>query len=78
LSFIGRLLRLGSVPEVHDPVPEAVFFQELELQADIVGQGPFAPSDHDGREKQLTLVDQPGFERVGGEPGTAHKEFTVG
>ena len=29
------------------------------------------PPDHDGRDEQVVLVDQPGLDRLGGEVGTA-------
>jgi hypothetical protein len=43
--------------EVHHAIAETAFVPELELQADIVGEGRLAASHHDGREEQVTLVD---------------------
>src|SRR5215212_7709852 len=62
----------GAVVEVDHAVAETAFAQQFELHADIVGEGPFAASHHDGRDEQMVLVDQPGPERLGGEVGTAH------
>jgi hypothetical protein len=44
--------------EVDHAVAEAVLVQELQPQADVVGEGPVAPADHDWREEQVELVDQ--------------------
>src|SRR3712207_8983419 len=52
--------------------PYTTLFRSFELHAHIVGEGPFAASDRDGRDEQVALVDQPGPERLGGEVGTAH------
>jgi hypothetical protein len=40
-------------------VAESALVQQLESQADIVGQGWIASSNHDGGEEQMTLVDEP-------------------
>jgi len=53
---------------------EAALVQQFELQANVVGQGPLAASDQDGREEQMALVDQPGLDRLGSEVGTAHAD----
>jgi hypothetical protein len=55
---------------------ETAFVQEFEFDADVVGQRPLAASHNDGDDEQMTLVDQPCLERVGGEGGTAHTEIT--
>ena len=47
---------------------------ELEVHADIVGEGRVAAAHHDGREEQLALVDQPGLDCLGREVGTADGE----
>jgi hypothetical protein len=39
----------------------------LELQVDVIGQGPLATSDHHGYEEQVQLVDEAGCEGRGGE-----------
>ncbi len=62
--------------EMNDAVPESAFVQQLELQTDIVGEGPRAASHHDGREEQMTLIDQPGRDRLAGEVGTTHADVT--
>src|SRR5689334_6522412 len=68
--------RPGAVVEVNHTVAETSFVQQLELQANIAGEGRCAASHHDGREEQVALVDQAGLDRVGGEIGTAHGEVT--
>ena len=65
-----------SVVEVNHAVAETAFVQQLELQADVVGEGPVAASHHDRRDEQVALVDQPGPDRLGGEVGTAHGDVT--
>jgi hypothetical protein len=57
-------------------VAETAFVQQLELQADTVGEGLLAASHHDGRDEQVVLVDQPGLDRLGGEVGTADRDVT--
>src|SRR5215203_3674144 len=66
----------GTVVEVKHAIDETAFVQQFELQADIVGEGLFAASHHDGRDEQVPLVDQPGLYRLGGEVGTAHANVT--
>src|SRR2546421_1157854 len=58
---------LGAVAEIDHAVAETAFVQEFELQADIAWEGTFSASHHNRRDEQVTLVDQPGPERVGGE-----------
>ena len=57
------------VVEVHDAVAEAALAQELEADAEAVGQGGVAAADDDGREEEVALVDEAGAERVRGELG---------
>src|ERR671911_884948 len=68
--------RPGAVAEVDHAVAETALVQQLELQADIVGEELLAASDHDGCDEQLAFVDQPGPERVAGEVGTADRQLT--
>jgi len=63
--------------EVNDAAAETPFIQQLELQVDAVGEPMLAASDHDGHEKQVTLVHQPRPERLGGEIGTAHADAFI-
>ena len=65
----AEALAAPAVVELHHAVAEAAFVQQFELQAHVVGQGPLAPSDHDGHDEQLVLVDQPGPDRLAGELG---------
>ncbi len=44
--------------KVNYAVAEAALVQQLELQADVVGEGLLAAADHDGHEEQVALVDQ--------------------
>src|SRR5450756_2025467 len=64
--------RRGAVVEVNHAAAEAAYVQQLKLHVGVAGQGLLAASDHDGRDEQVALVDQPGLERLGGEVGTAH------
>src|SRR5215208_2148411 len=61
----------GAVVEVDHAAAETAFVDQFELQADVVGEGPFAASHHDRRDEQVALVHQPSLERLGGELGTA-------
>jgi hypothetical protein len=67
---------MGAIVEVDHAAAETAFVEQLQLQVDIVGEGPFATSHHDGRDQQLELVDQTGPDRLGGELGTAHGDVT--
>ena len=60
--------------EVNHAAFETAFVRQFELQADIAGEGPFAPSHHDGREEQVELIHQPRLDRLAGEVGTAHAD----
>ena len=62
--------------EVNEAIAETTFAEKVEVQADTVRKGPRAASDHDGRDEQVVLVDQAGFDRLGGEVGTAHGDVT--
>jgi hypothetical protein len=62
---------------VNQAVPEAALVKQLELQADVVRQRLLAASHHDGRHEQVQLVDQPRFERMGGEIGPGDGEVTL-
>jgi hypothetical protein len=59
---------------VHHAVAEPPFVQQLQLQADFVGEGLLATAHHNRCEEQVALVDQPGFEGLGRQVGTAHGE----
>src|SRR5688572_23059819 len=49
----NRLSRRGAVAEVNHAVAETAFVQQLELQADLVGEGLLAASHHDRRQEQV-------------------------
>src|SRR6266545_7211980 len=68
--------RPGAIVKMNHAVAETAFVQEFEPQADIVGEGLFAASHHDGGDEQVVLVDQPGLDRLGGEVSSAHGEVT--
>ena len=42
---------------------ETAFVDQLEVHTYLVGEGPFASSDHDGVDEQVVFVDQPGLDR---------------
>src|SRR5829696_4612952 len=69
--------RPGAVAEIDHAVAETALVQQLQLQADIVGEGLLAASHYDGCDEQLAFVDQPGLERVAGEIRTAHRQVTL-
>jgi hypothetical protein len=60
--------------EVHYPVAETTLVEQLELDADIVGEGRVAASHDDGCEEQVAFVDQPRLDRHGGEFGATHAD----
>jgi hypothetical protein len=51
-------------------VAETAFVQQLELEADLVGESRDATTDHDGRDDDVDLVDQPGLDRLSSEIGS--------
>jgi len=61
--------------EVNHAVAETAFVQQFELQVDIVGEGLFATSHHDGRNEQMAFVDQPGLDRLGRKIGTPQSKL---
>jgi hypothetical protein len=73
--FVSRLTFCCGT-EVHDVVAETALVLQFETEADIVRQGLLAASHHDGRDEQVTLVDEPGSERVSSELRAAHGEVT--
>src|SRR5919199_3038614 len=68
----------GAVAEVHDTVAEPALVQQLELGARVAGQRGLASTEEYGPDEQVALIDESGFERVGGEVRTAHGEITGG
>ena len=62
---------------MYDTALEAAFVQQLELEADAVGQGTLAASHDDRNEEEVVLVDQARPDRLGGEDGTAHGDIPV-
>jgi hypothetical protein len=63
--------------DVDYAVPEAAFVHQLELHVNIVRESPVAAPDHDGRDQQVELVDQPGLDRLRSEMRAAHGEVPV-
>ena len=59
------------------PAVEAPLLDELEVEADAVGEEARAAADHDGDDDRPDLVDQPGRERRAGEPGPVDGEVAV-
>jgi len=58
--------------EVNRAVAEPAFVQQFEVHADTVaGQRTLAASDQDRLEEHQVLVDEPSFDRLGGQRGTA-------
>ena len=68
--------RPGTVVEVYHAITETAFIQPFEIQVNVVGEGQFAASHHNGREDQMIFVDQPSQDRLSGEIGTAHRYVT--
>jgi hypothetical protein len=56
---------------------EAVLAEQLEIHVHLVRQSARSASDEDGHEEEAVLVDQPGADRLGGEPGAADGEAPV-
>lgn len=50
--------------EVNDAVPKPMLVQQLQLEADVGRQRPFAASHHNRYEEQMAFVDQPGADRL--------------
>jgi hypothetical protein len=47
----------GAVVEVNHAAFETALVKQLELHADVVGDGAFAAPHYDGRDEQVPLVD---------------------
>src|SRR5215218_741253 len=76
-SGVAVSLRPGAVVEVNHAALETAFVQQFELQADVAGEMPFTATNHDGRDEQVTLVYQPGLERLGRQVGTTHADVAL-
>jgi hypothetical protein len=63
---------------VHDAVAESVLVEELEVGADARREGRLATADDHGPDEELALVDQAGFEGLGGEVRSADGEVAGG
>jgi hypothetical protein len=57
---------------------EAAFVHQLEVHADMVGQGLVAASHDDRRDEQAELVHETGPDRLRGEVWTTHRDVTPG
>ena len=62
----------------HDAVAESVLVDELEVGADACGEGRLATAEDHGPDEELALVDQAGFEGLGGEVRPADGEVAGG
>src|SRR5215218_7104323 len=60
--------------EMDHAITESALVQQLEPEADVVGQGWIAASHNDGGEKQMALVDQTELQCLGSERRTAHRD----
>src|SRR4029450_6472944 len=58
--------------ELDHAVAESALVQQLQSQADMVGESWIAPSHDDRGEEQATLINQPKLDGLGNERGTAH------
>ncbi len=57
---------------------EATFAHQLEVEAEVVGQGLVAASHHDRRDEDVELVHETGPDRLPGEVWTTHRDITPG
>jgi len=55
-------------------VGETPCLQQVEVQADVIGQCPLPTADHRRSHEQLHLVDQSGPDRLAGQVGTADED----
>ena len=67
-----------AVAEMHDAVAESVLVKELEVGADARWEGWLAAAEDHGPDEELALVDQAGFEGLGGEVRPADGEVAGG
>src|SRR5437660_8261429 len=74
----GRGFLESAVAEVYDAVAESALVEELELGARVGRQRGLAPTEDDGPDEQLALVNQPGLDRLRREVRTAHDEIASG
>ena len=61
-----------AVVEVDHAAVETSLLQQIDLEAQVVGQGLRAAAHHDGHDEQVQLVHQAGRERLSGESRTAN------
>src|SRR6266851_4359785 len=78
-SIISSSLTVAdAIVQMDHAVLEAAFVHQLEVHAQIVGQGLVAASHHDGRHESVEFVDQAGLDRLRGQVGTADCDVTFG
>ena len=63
---------------MYDAVAESALVEERELGARVGRQRRVAPTEDDGPDEQLALVDQPGPERLRREVRTSDEEIASG
>ena len=56
-------------------VVETALAQQLKRHTNVTGQERIAATHYDRRDEQVTLVNEPGPDRVRGEGGTAHRNI---
>ena len=64
--------------KVDDAVVKAALIQQLQPQADLVGQSWIATSHNDGGEEQMTLVDQTELQSLSSERWAAYGDVARG
>jgi hypothetical protein len=69
-------LRAGVVAEVNHPSAERRSSSSSSSTRTFSGSDRLPPPTTNGDDGQMTLVDQPCLERMGGEGGTSHREIT--
>src|SRR4029453_4621763 len=77
-SARGRF-RVGlSVVEMNNTAGEAVFIEQLEIQADVVGQCGRAATHDDGIDEQVIFVGEGSLDGLGGELSSTDTEVPPG
>ena len=68
----------GAVADVDDAVAEAALVEELELGARVGRQRRLAPTEDDGPDEQVELVNEPRVDRLCRKVRTSHDEIASG
>src|SRR5579862_1474888 len=67
-----------AVEDAYDAVTESALVEELQLGARVGRQCRIAPTEENGPDEQVKLVDQPGLESLCRQVRTSHDQIAAG